>query len=157
VKVVIPPLRERPEDIPLLVEHFSKQLPNQKRFSEAAQAALAAYDWPGNVRELHFAVERAGLLAEGERIDVVDLPPEILERTGRVSVSIPASAPNVGTTAAPAAGFAPAPLLDESGDGPDPARVRAALEQAKWRREKAAEILGVSPRTLYRWIKKMGL
>ncbi len=42
-------------------------------------------------------------------------------------------------------------------DGPDPARVRAALEKAKWRREKAAEILGVSPRTLYRWIKKLGL
>jgi transcriptional regulator of acetoin/glycerol metabolism len=45
--------------------------------------------------------------------------------------------------------------MDE--DGPDPVRVRAALEQAKWRREKAAEILGVSPRTLYRWIKKLDL
>ena len=43
------------------------------------------------------------------------------------------------------------------GDGPDGARVRAALEKAKWRREQAAEILGVSPRTLYRWIKKLGL
>jgi len=46
---------------------------------------------------------------------------------------------------------------DEDEEGPDLARVRAALEQAKWRREKAAEILGVSPRTLYRWIKKLGL
>ena len=95
VKVVIPPLRERPEDIPLLVDHFTKQLPSQKRFTPQALAALGEYDWPGNVRELHFAIERAGLLAEGEMIDVADLPPEIVEKTGRVSVSIPASAPNV--------------------------------------------------------------
>ncbi|HEY7513985.1 MAG TPA: sigma 54-interacting transcriptional regulator, partial [Vicinamibacteria bacterium] len=154
VKVVIPPLRERPEDVPLLVEHFSRGLANQKRFTPAALQALTHYDWPGNVRELHFAVERAGLLAEGESIDVPDLPPEILERSGRAPVSRPAPA-------LAAVGGAPGSLGDgdslEDGEGPDPSRVRAALEQAKWRREKAAEILGVSPRTLYRWIKKMGL
>ncbi|HSD26988.1 MAG TPA: sigma 54-interacting transcriptional regulator, partial [Vicinamibacteria bacterium] len=154
VKVLIPPLRERPEDIPLLVDHFRKQLPNQKRFTPPALAALSDYDWPGNVRELHFAVERAGLLAEGEMIDLADLPPEIVEKTGRVPVSVPAAAP----TAAAAARL---PSSDDEADdleeGPDPARVRAALEKAKWRREKAAEILGVSPRTLYRWIKKLGL
>jgi transcriptional regulator with GAF, ATPase, and Fis domain len=156
VKVVIPPLRERQEDIPLLVDHFSKQLPSQKRFTPQALAALSEYDWPGNVRELHFAVERAGLLAEGEMIDVSDLPPEIVEKTGRVPVSIPASAPHLASSGAG---------LDEdlgagNGEddmGPGAARVRAALEKAKWRREKAAEILGVSPRTLYRWIKRMGL
>jgi DNA-binding NtrC family response regulator len=152
VKVVIPPLRERPEDIPLLVEHFARQLPNQKRLSEEALAALSGYDWPGNVRELHFAVERAGLLAEGEMIDVSDLPPEILERTGR---QLPPPAPRPAPSVAPA-GATAAPLRAD-GDGPDPVQVRAALEQAKWRREKAAEILGVSPRTLYRWIKKLGL
>jgi transcriptional regulator with GAF, ATPase, and Fis domain len=153
VKVVIPPLRERPEDIPLLVDHFAKQLPNQKRFTPAALAALSEYDWPGNVRELHFAVERAGLLAEGEMIDLGDLPPEIVERTGRVPASVAVPAPQ----ASPAAASAPEEPADESDEGPDLARVRAALEKAKWRREKAAEILGVSPRTLYRWIKKLGL
>ncbi len=153
VKVVIPPLRERPEDIPLLVEHFARQLPNQKRLAPAAHAALAAYDWPGNVRELHFAVERAGLLAEGEMIDVSDLPPEILEKTGRHATAAPAAAPQVASGAAARSPEA----LDSFEDGPDLAQVRGALEQAKWRREKAAEILGVSPRTLYRWIKKLGL
>ena len=156
VKVVIPPLRERPEDIPLLVDHFSKQLPSQKRFTAQALAALAEYDWPGNVRELHFAVERAGLLAEGEMIDVDDLPPEIVEKTGRVPVSIPSSAPNVplpqGASTSTDNGHA-----DDDDVGPGYARVKAALEKAKWRREKAAEILGVSPRTLYRWIKRLGL
>jgi DNA-binding NtrC family response regulator len=153
VKVVIPSLSERPEDIPLLVEHFTKQLPSQKRFTPQALAALSEYDWPGNVRELHFAVERAGLLAEGEMIDVADLPPEIVEKTGRVPLSIPASAPNIQAHASAA---------DEGHDGDDDVgpglvKVRAALEKAKWRREKAAEILGVSPRTLYRWIKRLGL
>jgi transcriptional regulator of acetoin/glycerol metabolism len=85
-------------------------------------------------------------------IDVDDLPPEIVEKTGRVSVSLPAAAPNVPSHAAPA---------DDNGDdddvGPGYTRVKAALEKAKWRREKAAEILGVSPRTLYRWIKRLGL
>jgi transcriptional regulator with GAF, ATPase, and Fis domain len=159
VKVVIPPLRERPEDIPLLVEHFSRQIPSQKRFTPAALAALSEYDWPGNVRELHFAVERAGLLAEGDMIDVDDLPPEIVEKTGRVSVSIAAAAPSMPSAASsmPSAAAPPRPGGDDDDDGPDPARVRAALEKAKWRREKAAEILGVSPRTLYRWIKKLGL
>ncbi len=154
VKVVIPPLRERPEDIPPLVDHFVKQLPNQKRFTPEALAALSDYDWPGNVRELHFAVERAGLLAEGEMIDLGDLPPEIVERTGRVPVSVAPAAPAIAPSAAPPS---PDDEDDDSEEGPDLARVRAALEKAKWRREKAAEILGVSPRTLYRWIKKLGL
>jgi transcriptional regulator with GAF, ATPase, and Fis domain len=154
VKVVIPPLRERPEDIPPLVDHFAKQLPNQKRFTPEALAALSDYDWPGNVRELHFAVERAGLLAEGEMIDVGDLPPEIVEKTGRVSVSLAPSAPVVAPAAAPRP---PEDAAGDAEDGPDLARVKAALEKAKWRREKAAEILGVSPRTLYRWIKRLGL
>ncbi len=154
VKVVIPPLRERPEDIPPLVDHFAKQLPNQKRFTPAALAALSDYDWPGNVRELHYAVERAGLLAEGEMIDLGDLPPEIVEKTGRVPVSIASAAPSIVPPAAPRSVGDP---THDSEEGPDLARVRAALEKAKWRREKAAETLGVSPRTLYRWIRKLGL
>jgi DNA-binding NtrC family response regulator len=153
VKVVIPPLRDRPEDIPLLVEHFARQLPNQKRLAPAALEALAAYEWPGNVRELHFAVERAGLLAEGEMIDVSDLPPEILERTGRHASPAYVAAPAAALAGSARAATPP----DASEEGPDLAQVRAALEQAKWRREKAAEILGVSPRTLYRWIKRLGL
>ena len=155
VKVVIPPLRDRPEDIPLLVEHFARQLPNHKSFTSSALAALAAYDWPGTVRELHCAVERAVLLAEGENIDLHDLPTEIVEKSGRIPAPSSAPATSPGSTE---------DLDDEivippptGGDGPDLERVRAALEKAKWRREKAAEILGVSPRTLYRWIKKLGL
>jgi two-component system response regulator AtoC len=157
VRVVIPPLRQRPEDIPLLVEHFSRSLPAQKKFTPAALEAMAVYEWPGNVRELHFAVERASLLAESDLIDVHDLPPEILERPGRVSSPAP---PRPAPDPRPAPSLPSAPPagegLNEDGEA-DEARVRRALEEARWRREKAAEILGVSPRTLYRWIKKLGI
>jgi two-component system, NtrC family, response regulator AtoC len=139
VRVVVPPLRERPEDIPVLVEHFLRARSNGRAFSPAALAALGAHDWPGNVRELHFAVERASLLAEGERIDVGDLPPEIVERGGRRS-----------TTAATAGPKAVEEALDEG-------RIRAALEETRWRRGDAAKVLGVSPRTLYRWMRRLGL
>jgi transcriptional regulator of acetoin/glycerol metabolism len=92
------------------------------------------------VRELHFAVERAGLLAEDETIGVGDLPPELVGRGRR--------------TAAPTNPRAEAPVetgsLDED-------RIRGALDRARWRRGDAARILGVSPRTLYRWMKKLGL
>jgi DNA-binding NtrC family response regulator len=149
VRVVIPPLRDRPEDVPLLVDYFGRGLPNPRPFSPAALRALAAYDWPGNVREMRFAIERAALLAEGDTIEDEDLPPEILESTrGR------------GETGPPSA----AVREDEDDDddatdevGLDRERVVEALEKARWRRGKAAEILGVSPRTLYRWMRRLGL
>jgi len=150
VQVVIPPLRQRPEDVPLLVEHFARGLPAGKSFSADALGAMAGYDWPGNVRELHFAVERAGLLAEGDVIAASDLPPEILER-GRRSLAAPEPGP---AAAAPAAGR---PISLDPDAGFDPAQVRAALERAHWRRGRAAQILGVSPRTLYRWMKRLEL
>jgi len=157
VRVVIPPLRQRPEDIPLLVEHFSRSVPAQKKFTPAALEAMAVYDWPGNVRELHFAVERASLLAESDIIDVHDLPPEILERPGRgTGAAVSKAAPEPRPTPAVSPVAPAGDPLNEEGEA-DEGRVRRALEEARWRREKAAEILGVSPRTLYRWIKKLGI
>jgi DNA-binding NtrC family response regulator len=157
VRVVIPPLRERPEDIPMLVEHFSRGLPVPKRFTPAALQTLSAHDWPGNVRELHFAVERAGLLAEGDMIDVSDLPPEIGGRPGRAPAPRPLGAASGAAAAASAEAAPPDAFVNQLDDGPDPSRVREALERARWRRGEAAEILGVSPRTLYRWMKRLGL
>jgi len=151
VLVVIPPLRDRPEDIPLLVDHFTRGLANPRPFSAAALKAMAAYEWPGNVRELRFAVERAALLAEDETIETDDLPPEILGETSR-----PRGSGGSGTS----------DDFDDDGDDEDDAsedsgldreRVVDALEKARWRRGKAAEILGVSPRTLYRWMRRLGL
>jgi DNA-binding NtrC family response regulator len=166
VRVVVPPLRERPEDVALLVDHFARTLPNARPFSAAARAALAAHDWPGNVRELRFAVERAYLLAEGNTIETSALPPEIVERATKgvgTAVLAPASSrPVTDEGAAGAGGRSPLPSETDSSpvsetDAGDRERVRQALEQAHWRRGEAAAILGVSARTLHRWMKRMGL
>jgi transcriptional regulator with PAS, ATPase and Fis domain len=147
VRLIIPPLRDRPEDIPPLVERFSRALPMPKAFTKGALQAFVAYEWPGNVRELRFAVERANLLAERDTIDVEDLPPEILERVGRRP---PPPPPQVDLDAPISAA-----AMDEGNLEVD--RIREALEKARWRRGEAAKLLGVSPRTLYRWMKKLNL
>ncbi len=140
VRILVPPLRERPEDVALLVAHFARALPQARRFTDEALRALESYHWPGNVRELHFAVERAGLLAEGALIDVADLPPEI--------VAHPPAA------AAPAPAAAPPPARAEQAQR---ARVLRALEETHWKRYEAARRLGVSARTLHRWMKQLDL
>ncbi len=80
----IPPLRERTEDIELLATHFLRELaPIRDRvlfgFTPAAIEAMEQYEWPGNVRQLRAAVERAGVVCMGDRIDVGDLPPEVVK------------------------------------------------------------------------------
>ncbi len=87
----IPPLRERREDIGLLATHFLGDCAEPTRekklvgFTEAALDLLVAYDWPGNVRQLRSAVERACLASQAERIEVRDLPPELLAGTSRTA------------------------------------------------------------------------
>jgi len=141
VRVQIPPLRERPEDVAPLVQRFAATLGSGKTFSASALAALVSHDWPGNVRELQFAVERAWLLAEADEIEAKDLPPEIATKAD--GADVPTELVQL-----------PAPAATH---GLDEARIRAALQQSHWRRGDAAKLLGVSPRTLYRWLKKFDL
>ncbi|MEO0137652.1 MAG: sigma-54 dependent transcriptional regulator [candidate division WOR-3 bacterium] len=82
--ITIPPLRERKEDIPLLVEHFLKKLKSKKKVSESALQKLIEYDWPGNVRELENTIERANILA-GETIDCEHI---LLPSRARKSINI---------------------------------------------------------------------
>ncbi len=85
-EVVLPPLRQRPQDVPLLVEHFIARLHEElpdlgaARFSEAALAALAAYSWPGNVRELRNVVERLYVCDRDRTIQASELPIEVTAR-----------------------------------------------------------------------------
>ncbi|MBT8464927.1 MAG: sigma-54-dependent Fis family transcriptional regulator [Myxococcales bacterium] len=91
--VRIPPLRERRDDIELLAAHFLRELPRSRDrrlvgFTPAAVEAMEQYDWPGNVRQLRAAVERASVVSTAERIDVGDLPPEVVKvAAARVSNS----------------------------------------------------------------------
>jgi NtrC-family two-component system response regulator AlgB len=76
VRLKLPPLREREEDIPLLVQHFLKKFGRQEEIATEVLEALSAYTWKGNVRELENVIERASLLAKGEKIQLHHLPEE---------------------------------------------------------------------------------
>jgi DNA-binding NtrC family response regulator len=141
--VEIPPLRERPEDIVLLVEHFRRQLAERdgrdRRFSQECLGRLSAYSWPGNVRELRHEVERLWVFSgdEGE-IGPEQLSPEI-------AVSAPAAA-----TRQKAGMHASVEALERQ-------QIAEALRKTKGNRTHAATLLGVSRRNLIRKIAKMGL
>src|SRR5207302_136536 len=87
VPIFLPPLRERREDIPLLVEHFREKYnarlrKNVEKIEEDALACLMAYPWPGNIRELENILERTILFAEGPRISLQELPPSLRKAAG---------------------------------------------------------------------------
>ena len=74
IQIAVPPLRERPQDIPALIEHFLRRAPRPITCSEEAQRALQRYRWPGNVRELQNVIEQAVWMAAGPAITIADLP-----------------------------------------------------------------------------------
>ncbi len=92
IAIPLPPLRERLDDIPLLVAHFlqnkgSSRNDRQFKLTQPAMEALCAYEWPGNVRELENAIERAVTLCEGDLVRLRDLPPSLLKRLNLSAVS----------------------------------------------------------------------
>ncbi len=146
--VQIPPLRARPEDVPLLASHFLRRFAPDKplRLTQAAERALSAYDWPGNVRELRNVVQRIALFADGE-IGVTDLPPEVgdghalhllVKACSRCMV-------DESLTYAEVVNCLETNLL------------RQALADAGGNRSRAAKALGLSLSTLRDKLKKYGL
>ena len=139
ITIGLPPLRERREDIPELVQHFlaSRQIgPIRYRIEPEAMQALVAYDWPGNIRELANVLERAQILAEEYVITTDDLPTGIAD-------------------SAPAAGAA-------AGDARHLREVQrrhifSVLQQENGNKVHAAKVLGVSRRALYRLSDKLQL
>jgi two-component system response regulator HydG len=144
-RIDVPPLRERPADVPLLVEAALARLrergPHEPpvAFSPLAMRLLRGHDWPGNVRELFSVVESAAIRAGGPRIEAQHLPVAIRDPHGR-------------------GGTAP---TEERYRAPEPEAEReaivAALEEAGGSRSRAAEILGMSRTTLWRRMKEFGL
>ncbi|WP_305043755.1 sigma-54 dependent transcriptional regulator [Geoalkalibacter sp.] len=131
VTVALPPLRERRADIPMLVAHFIKAF-NRKfgrdvgGLSRDVERMFLAYDWPGNVRELEHVLEHAFILCDGPLVTAADLPPELLCATPR------------GTR------------QEGRADADFAQTLRRALESAGGNKAKAARLLGISRRTLYR-------
>jgi DNA-binding NtrC family response regulator len=140
--IKLPALRERPEDIPALAEHFLGLVRGGEnaRLSTDAMEVLMNYSWPGNVRELRNVIERAVILSVGDELGAEDLPLEL--RTHRM-INVDSDEDDESR----------AGNLDELRRK----QILTVLEQTGWHQGKASEILGISPSTLYRQLKAYGL
>jgi len=146
IPIELPPLRERRDDIPILVKHFlDKYAPGSTvHMSQGAMRALMAYQWPGNVRQLENAVERAVALGAGrQEIDIADMPPEVQATPQSIS----------------------APFVDFPDDGIDlPAYltsierdlIQRALDRTRGNRNKAADLLRIKRTTLVEKLRRIG-
>ena len=147
VTVQLPSLRDRKDDIPLLVEYFLKGHAGQgepKRVDVKALELLMKYEWPGNIRELENVVERAAILSQDNMICVDDLA---LPLAPRSLVNVGAESTRGGVLVGSAMS------LDEI----EVAHVKGVLQSVGWNKKTAAEILGLSVKTLYSKIQAFGL
>jgi two-component system response regulator PilR (NtrC family) len=144
IPIHLPPLRERRDDIPLLVNHFLERFNEQlepkrkKGITKEAMGLLVDYDWPGNVRELENVIERALILEEGPNITPDALPENIRNRERRH-----------GRIVLDRANMTLEELEKEY--------LVKVLEETNWQKKRASEILGINASTLYRKIQRYGL
>jgi transcriptional regulator with PAS, ATPase and Fis domain len=141
VDIHLPPLRERPEDLPLLIQHFierSSQASRAQRLSAEALRILLSYPWPGNVRELENTIERALVLCQGEEITPADLP-----------AHVPGSKPQVF-------GLQDALRRRRSLDDIEREYILLTLEWTDGNKKEAADLLGLDRKTLYRKLDEYG-
>jgi transcriptional regulator with PAS, ATPase and Fis domain len=142
LQIALPPLRSRPEDIPLLANHFMQRFRQAtgkaiESISGEAMGALMAYEFPGNVRELENMIERAFILCEGSEIGLADLPSQVVNAPRRT----------VGPKANDTGGLG---TLEREA-------IRSALERHAGNRTRAAHDLGIHRSTLLRKLKRHGL
>lgn len=151
-EITIPPLRERREDIEPLARHLLKKIggATHPELTQNAVEALSSYHWTGNVRQLRNCLERAVLLADNGKITPRELPPEVVYKMdSQVVTSFNTTNPTaVNSFQNPA----PTALHDV-----EKQQILRALEQTSWHRGKTAEMLGISPSTLYRRLREYGL
>jgi DNA-binding NtrC family response regulator len=153
VKINIPPLRERPGDIPLLAEHFLKRYTTENEkplhgISDEAMSTLVDYAWPGNVRELENAIERAVVLTRGESLTEEDFSPEVTGQQRAPSDDNGFDFRADGRTIVP---------LKKALEGPEKEIIAATLASVNWNRQKAAKLLDINRTTLFNKMRKYGL
>jgi len=145
VEMSLPPLRDRPEDIPLLARHFLDEAVGETGskvtgITEAAMRVLTTCEWPGNIRQLKNTIRTMVVMCDRDKIDVPDLPPEIAPRRQLMG-----------------AGGPPASLAGVSLNDLERKAILDTLARTEGNREKAARILGIGERTLYRKIREYNL
>jgi len=156
-QISLAPLRERPEDIEPLARYLLKLIAgtHPPELTDDAFNALRAYSWPGNVRQLKNCLERAVILSNNGRITLSELPPEVTRPVVAAPLAVSSVAPAaVGGESPP---VAPVSSVPGSLREVERQQILAALEQTGWHRGKTAEILGISPSTLYRRLRDYDL
>jgi len=158
IPLVVPPLRERREDIPLLVDHMMKALRKRgldrvRAVSPEAMRHLMEYPWPGNVRELENVLERGAVCSRGAVLGIEDIADEVREH-GRAR-------PREATPVPPADLLvtreeAPHRSTDDAPAGERDLLLRA-LEEHRWNKGAAAATLGIDRSTLWRKMKRLGI
>jgi transcriptional regulator with GAF, ATPase, and Fis domain len=145
VPIELPPLRQRREDLPSLVEHALERINASgrgiRRVAREAMEVMLAYPWPGNVRELFNALQFASVLCSGDEIKLRHLPEEIRTSAAAAPAEQPGASKPWGERAAPTR------KLDRES-------VVQAMKQAQGNKTKAARLLGVGRATLYRFLKE---
>jgi DNA-binding NtrC family response regulator len=150
IPIEVPPLRERREDVPLLVAHFLRRASEEKKLGPCtlhpdALERLVRYEWPGNVRELENLIERIVVMRGAGEVGVADLPPAL--RGGA------AAPPAASAERLPQTGLAFHEVVDRF----EADLIREALERTHWNKNQAARLLGLNRTTLLEKIKKKGL
>lgn len=149
IHLELPPLRERPSDIPVLIEHFLqknlKDLPKDIHgFSSEAMELLQNYSWPGNIRELENVVQRAVLLTKRPVMTEELLPPALLSSSGSARSHW-------------RAGIAPGQTLRDALEGPERQIILEVLRANAFSRSLTADRLGINRTTLYKKMKRLGI
>lgn len=141
VHIHVPPLRERKDDIPLLVSSFLNEFANEngkdiKNINSQARSCLYKYDWPGNIRQLRNCMESAVVMCSGDTITLDDLPPSISQSSAKDSIQIPTDIP----------------LADV-----EKIFIQQMLAQNRGNKTKTAEMLGIGRKTLHRKLEEYGM
>jgi DNA-binding NtrC family response regulator len=153
-EINIPPLRTRREDIKPLSEHLLNKIAgaNPPVLAPGVIDALDQFDWSGNVRQLRNCLERAVLLCDNDLITIKELPPEVLYRSEKPSVNVSYNTQN-NSGVSTFKNAAPSTSLRDV----ERQQIIGALEKTGWHRGKTAELLGISPSTLYRRLREYDL
>ena len=165
IPIVVPPLRERREDVPPLVHHFARLMGEEhnlkpKKFEPAAMEALQRYRWRGNIRELRNTVERVLIMSPADVVRFDDLPGEIRSGESRASASAPdnrSSAAPTNATAVPSSSTPPGGTLREFKDAAERAYLVQKLHENNWNISKTAEVIDTPRSNLYKKLEQYGI
>lgn len=150
IRLTLPPLRERREDIPLLIERFLEQNPHRYLLTHEAHEALLNYHWPGNIRELKNCLDRMTALNSGPLLHFQDLPTSLVNSSRGENQAAMAAAVGMDFVASAGPQIAPLHVMEKQA-------IKKALDQLKWDRTEVAMRLGIGRTTLYRKIKEYQL